>query len=328
MFKGIEPLMKAIRVEQFGSPEVMQYADIPEKDVVSHHVIVEMKAVGVNPVDTYIRSGNYSYAADMPFTPGFDGAGIIKKTSKEVLNLHVGEKVYVTGKSSGTYAQEVMIDASQVYPLPDNLNFDQGAAIGIPYATAYRALFHKAKAVADEIVFIHGASGGVGLAALQLAKMAQLKVIASAGSKAGMTLVQQLGADYVIDHRKKDVVEEVMKATSGNGVDIILEMLANVNLVDDLKVVAKGGRIIVIGNRGSVKINPRDLMLRDSLVSGMLIFNTPVDDMKRIHKSLYEAFKTECVFPIIWQKFILEDAASAHKKIEHSRALGKVVLIP
>lgn len=155
--------------------------------------------------------------------------------------------------------------------MPDRLSFAQGAGINVPYATAYRALFQKAQTKDGETVLVHGASGGVGIAAVQLAVAAGLRVIGTAGSERGLQLVREQGAHQVRDHRQPGYLD-------GIEVDVIMEMLANVNLAKDLTALAKFGRVVVIGSRGNVEITPREIMRRDATVLGMLLFNIPAQE--------------------------------------------------
>ena len=173
--------MKAIRVHQFGDPEVMHLEELPDPRPGPGQVVVRVKAVGVNPVDTYIRTGTYTQPP-LPYTPGLDAAGIVESAGEGVKQVRPGDRVYLAGSLSGTYAERALCETSHVQPLPQAVSFSQGAGVSVPYATAYRALFHRAKAVPGEVVLIHGASGGVGLAALQIARAAGLTVIGTTGT--------------------------------------------------------------------------------------------------------------------------------------------------
>ena len=258
--------MKAIRVHGFGDPDVMKLEETPDVKAGAGQVVIRVYAAGVNPVDTYIRQGTYAIEPDLPYTPGIDAAGTIESVGAGVENVAVGDRVYAAGTLSGAYAEHALCNASQVHPLPDNVSFAQGAGIFIPYATAYRGLFQRARAVAGEVVLVHGSSGGVGTAAVQLARAAGLTVIGTCGSDRGQALVAEQGAHHVLDHHDPNYLQQVMDLTDGRGVDVILEMLANVNLGNDLSLLAREGRVVVIGSRGTVEINPRDAMARDGPV--------------------------------------------------------------
>src|SRR5438045_7516136 len=233
-----------------------------------------MHGIGVNPVETYIRAGKYARLPALPYTPGNDGAGVIEETGDSVTTFKPGDRVYIAGSISGTYAEFTLCKTEQVHRLPTNVSFAQGAAMGTPYATAYRGLFQRADARPGETVLVHGASGGVGTATVQLARARGLRVFGTAGSDEGRKLAREQGAHEVFDHRAPDHFEHVMKATGGRGVDVIVEMLANVNLGRDLTILAKRGRVVIIGSRGRVEIDPRDAMQRDADVRGMAIPHT------------------------------------------------------
>jgi NADPH2:quinone reductase len=255
--------MKAIRVHAFGGPENLKYEDAPDPKPGPGQIVVRIRATGVNPVETYIRSGIYG-PKEFPYTPGTDAAGTIEAVGANA-SVKVGDRVFVTGSSTGTYAELALCNATQVFPLPEKLGFQQGAAIGVPYGTAYRALFTRGGAKAGETVLVHGASGGVGVASVQLAREAGLRVIGTASTERGKKLVKEQGAVEVLDHSNPDYLKQLMDLTGGKGVELIMEMAAHINLGKDLTVLAKRGRVIVIGNRGPVEINARDTMARDDV---------------------------------------------------------------
>jgi NADPH2:quinone reductase len=319
--------MKTLRVKAFGGPEVLEVVEVELPPLKSTDVAVAVRAIGVNPVDTYLRSGS-NPALPLPYTPGFDAAGVVSAVGNEVRHVAPGDRVYVGGSQAGTYAEQVVCAAAQVYPLPAGLSFEQGAAIHIPYATAFRALFHRARARGGERVLVHGASGGVGLACVQLARAAGLIVFGTTGTDAGRELVLREGAHEVFDHRQPDHLARVVERTHGLGVEIILEMLANVNLGQDLAALAQRGRVVVIGSRGKVEITPRDAMFRDAAILGMTLFNVGPDDMASIHAALGAGFANGTLRPVIGRRFSLTEAARAHAAVLEPGALGKIVLLP
>ena len=319
--------MKAIRVHQFGGPEVLQLEEIATPQPGPGQVLVRLRAIGVNPVETYQRSGSNPKLA-LPWTPGMDAAGVIESVGEGVENVRPGDRVYTSDTLTGAYAEFALCAPNQVHRLPANLSFPQGAAINIPYATAYRALHQRARALAGETVFIHGASGGVGIAATQIARAAGLTVIGTAGTEAGRRLVLEQGAHQALDHRAPDYLAQAMALTGGRGVDIILEMLANVNLAKDLPLLAKFGRVIVIGSRGKVEITPRDLMARDADVRAMMLFNATDAELAGIHAALGAGLENGTLRPIIGRERPLAEAALAHGQILEPGACGKIVLLP
>lgn len=320
--------MKAIRVHVFGGPEVMKTEDVANPQPLEGQVVVAVRAAGVNPVDTYIRTGTYAVKPNLPYTPGIDAAGVVESVGAGVSGLRSGQRVYVAGNVSGAYADKTLCTAGQVYPLPDNVSFAQGAGLFVPYGTAYRGLFQRAVAKAGESVLIHGASGGVGTAAVQLARAAGLTVIGTGGSERGRALIKAQGAHFVVDHQDPAYLEQIMDFTGGKGVNIVLEMLANVNLGKDLTLLARGGRVVVIGNRGTVEINPRDTMARDACIMGMVLLNAPPEDMAGIHAGIYAGLEIGALKPVVGKELPLSEAAQAHLAVMEGGAYGKIVLIP
>ena len=320
--------MKAIRIEQFGDPEVMRLVNLPDPKVSGKQILVRIEAAGVNPVDTYIRSGNYARKPELPYTPGSDGAGVVISVGPEVDNVKSGQRVFLSGSISGTYAEVAVCTPEQVHPLPDMVSFAQGAALALPYATAFRALFHRGQIRAGETVLVHGASGGVGTAAVQLAHGAEITVFGTAGSAEGRKLVRELGADAVFDHKDSAYRQAILDATNGRGVDCILEMLANINLGEDLRLLAHSGRVVVIGSRGSVEINPRDAMMKDADIRGMILLNATAEELAAIYQELGKQLAAGRISPVIGREIPLADAAESHRTVMASNALGKIVLIP
>jgi NADPH:quinone reductase len=318
--------MKAIRVHEFGGPEVLRLEEVPTPRPGPGEVLVRMHATGVNPVETYIRAGTYARLPELPYTSGNDGAGVVEQVGSDVTEFKRGGRVYIAGSMSGTYAEFALCKKEQVHPLPANVSFAQGAAVGTPYATAYRGLLQRAVAEPGETVLVHGASGGVGTAAVQLARAHGLRVLGTAGSNAGIKLAREQGAHEVFDHRTPEHFEQVMKATGGHGVDVIVEMLANVNLGKDLTILAKRGRVVIIGSRGRVEINPRDTMQRDADVRGMILPNTPPAELASIHAALVAGLENGTLRPVIGKEFPLADATEAHRAVMEPGAIGKIVL--
>ena len=305
----------------------MRLQEVPDPEAGVGQVVVSVRAAGVNPVDAYIRAGNYSRKPALPYTPGTDAGGVIESVGKDV-TLNVGTRVYISGSVTGAYAEKALCLEADVHELPSTVTFPQGAAINVPYATAYRALFQRAHAAPGEYVFVHGASGGVGIAALQLARAAGLRVLGTAGSPKGMELVLHEGAHYALDHRAPDHFEKALALTDGRGVDVVLEMLANVNLGKDLKILAPGGRVVVVGSRGQIEIDPRDAMIHDAAVLGMLLFNIPERELKGIHCALFSGLENGVLRPVIGKELPLAEAPKAHEDVLKSNAYGKMVLIP
>ncbi|KAL7386728.1 hypothetical protein ABVT39_012563 [Epinephelus coioides] len=322
-------LMRAIRVSEFGAPSVLRLcSDVPVPQPGHRQVLIRVHACGVNPVETYIRAGTYARKPPLPYTPGTDVAGVVETVGEGVTAVKAGDRVFTTATESGAYAEYTVAADDCVHKLPSALDFNQGAAIGIPYFTAYRALIHKAHTKPGETVLIHGASGGVGVAACQLSRALGLKVLGTAGTSEGMKLVLNNGAHQAFNHREEGYTQKIMEATEGKGIDVIVEMLSNVNLSKDLQMLAFGGRVTVVGCRGSIEINPRDTMAKESSIIGVALFFSKPEETKECAALLYAGMEAGWLRPVVGSQYPLEKAAQAHHDIiECPGAAGKTVLI-
>ncbi|XP_063795143.1 zeta-crystallin-like isoform X2 [Pseudophryne corroboree] len=290
-------VMRAIRVLEFGKPDVLKlFTDVPLPSPGDNQVLIRVHACGVNPLETYIRSGGHAIKPNLPYTPGSDTAGVVDAVGRNVASLKKGDRVFTTGTITGGYAEYTVAAEDTVFPLPEKLNFKQGAALSIPYFTAYRALFTKAHGRPGEVVLVHGASGGVGIAACQIARAYGFKVFGTAGSAEGLDIVLQNGAHKVFNHREKDYIEKIQEAAGEDGVNIILEMLSNVNLSNDLKLLSVGGRVM--------------------------------EDWKEAGAALIGGMEAGWLNPLIGPEYPLEKAPQAHEDIiESSGATGKMVFV-
>lgn len=304
----------------------MTLKEVPKPDLADDQVLVKIEFAGVNPVDCYIRAGTYAALPPVGYTPGMDGAGTIESVGKQVRGYRKGQRVYVAGSVSGTYAEFCVCNPIQLHPLPRQSSFEEGACIGIPYATAAYALFHRASLRRGQSVLVHGATGGVGIAAIQLAKRAGLRVFATGGSDAGRVLLQRQGADAVFDHHQPGYEQGILEASEGVGVDLIVEMLANANLGRDLQMLSTNGCVAVVGSRGMVQIQPRELMVRDGDIRGIMLAKAPPGVIGRIHTELLSGFTDGSLRPVIRSVFALERAMEAHHLQMTPGALGKVIL--
>jgi NADPH:quinone reductase len=320
--------MRAIRVSQFGGPEVLKLEEIPTPAPAAGQVLVHVRAAGVNPYEAAQRAGTYAIKPPLPYTPGSDAAGVVESVGAGVTRVKAGDRVYTARTLSGSYAEYTLAQENQVQPLPDDVEFAQGAGIWVPYGTAYHALFHSAQAHAGESVLIHGASGGVGTAAVQMARAIGLTIFGTAGTEPGLELIKREGASHAFNHTKAGYEDEILKATDGKGVDIILEMLANVNLAKDLKLLALNGRVIVIGNRGEITINPRELMTRRGSIRAFTLWAITEQETKEIYAGLNAGLSNGTLLPVVGKEIPLAEAARAHKEILEPGSAGKIVLIP
>jgi NADPH2:quinone reductase len=323
--------MRRILVRQHGGPEVMQIDESPTPKPGPSEILVRIRAAGVNPVDTYIRMGVHARKPQLPYVPGFDGAGEVEAVGSDIKKIKPGNRVYIASDNVamagvGTYSDYALCRPTEVHPLPDRVSFAQGAAIGVPYATVIRA-FTRAGAKPGDTILVHGATGGVGLGCVQMGYAHGMFVIGTGGTERGLQTVRENGADVVLNHHDANYLDGVMQATEGRGVDIVLEMAAHLNLDKDLGVLAKGGRVISIGSRGRVEIDPRGTMGREADIRGILLFNLGQPELSSIHAAIVAGLRSGIFNPIVGREMPLADAPKAHEAVLAPGALGKIVLM-
>ncbi len=321
--------MRRIRVHTFGGPDVLHIEDAEDPRPGAKQVLIRVEAAGVNPYETYARAGAYGARnPTLPYTPGSDAAGTVLAVGEGVRDLAPGERVFAMGTITGSYAELALCERVRVHILPSHIGFTQGAGLFVPYATAYRALFQLARIAPSETLLVHGASGGVGLAALQFARAAGLTVIGTAGTDRGLELIARQGAHHAVNHHAAEYQKNIVELTQGRGVDAILEVLANVNLGHDLRMLAAGGRVVVIGSRGDATITPRDLMARDASIMAMTLWNVPAEGLARIGCAIRAGLESGFLHPVVGLELPLAQAAEAHRRVAAPGALGKIVLVP
>ena len=324
--------MKAIRVHSFGGPEVLKLDEVDDPIPGPGEVVIDVCAAGINPADTYMRNGTYAIVPKLPYIPGGDAGGVVCAIGAGVREFQVGDPVFVGTALSvdltGCYAEKVKRRASEVRDLPPGVSFGAATAFGVSYTTAHYSLFERGGAHAGETVFIHGASGSVGTSAIQLAKRAGLTVIGSGGTAKGLELIVKEGADHAVDHTKKGYLDELKRLTGGKGPELILEMLANINLAADMDLAAKYGRIIVIGNRGEITINPRAAMIKELDIRGIVLWNATPEQVQSMMKDILAGVTAGAIRPIIGREMPLAEAAAAQVAVLKPGAYGKIVLVP
>ncbi|WP_417552701.1 NADPH:quinone reductase [Marinomonas fungiae] len=317
--------MKAMQVNDYGPASDLTLVDADKPTINADQILVQVGASGVNPVDTYIRSGSNNYTASFPHTPGNDGAGTIVEVGANVANFQIGQRVYFSRNLTGSAAEFAVCLPTHTFPLANALSFAEGACLGIPYTTAHRALFGRAHAQAGDKVLVHGATGAVGLATVQLALAAGMHVVASAGTIEGANLLRAQGVQEIIMHNQEGYLAPYQSLQ--NGFDVIIEMLANHNLDQDLKALAFGGTVTVIGNRGTVDINPRDLMARDAAVIGVALANAKPEELARIAKAMLPLFEKGVLKPVVRREYALNELAQAHEDVLKTGAQGNLVVV-
>lgn len=317
--------MKAIRIHQYGGPEVLKFEDVADPVAKEGELLVRVRAVGVNPVDTYVRNGTYAIKPELPYIPGGELAGEIAAGPRK------GERIFAHGTAgprlTGACAELAVVRETDAYPLPAHLSFAQGAAIPVAFGTAWRALFDRGRLQAGQAVLIHGASGGVGSAAVQIAAAHGATVIGTASTSAGQKLVRDAGAAHVFNHKDADYREQIKAATNGKGVDVIIEMLANVNLDHDLDLLAPGGTVVVVGSRGRIEIDPRRTMVKESIVTGMTFWGGGEPAIHRAFAGISALLARKAITPIVGSEVPIQHAARAHEEVMQDGSTGKIVLI-
>lgn len=326
--------MHAIELYTTGAPEVMTYKQVEPPTPAAYEVLIEVKAIGVNPVDTYIRAGDYALQQPLPYTPGWECAGEVVALGVGVEDFKVGDRVYTTRTISGAYAEQCTAHVDFVHPLPDRIDWLEGAAVGIAYGTAYRALFDRGEGQPNDWVLIHGASGGVGLAAVQLAAARGLRCIGTASSAEGQQLVLSSGAIAVVNHRNDKHLQQAIKKALAidptmEGFNVIVEMAAHINLQADLHVIARHGKLVVVGSRGSLMFDPRSTMGKEIDVRGAMIYGASAQARRRMHAAIFAGLRDGTLSPRVGKTYPLREAAQSHIDITSDAAkMGKLILIP
>jgi NADPH2:quinone reductase len=321
--------MIAIRAHEFGGPDTLRVDELPEPTPGPRQVRVRLHAVGVNPFDTYMLTGTYPIKPALPYSPGADGAGVVDAVGPDVTSVRAGDRVYIGGTadhmSYGAYRQLVLCTPAQVHPLPEHIPFAEGAAINVPYVTAHSSLA-RANLKSGDVLLVHGASGAVGVATVQLARGAGVTVIGTAGTEEGLALVTAQGAQHAVDHRDAGHVERVQALTGGRGPDAVIEMLANVNLDHDLTMLAPRGRIVIVGNRGRIEIDPRKIMAKQAIVTGFTLWGLTEEARQQAHQALGAALAAGTLRPVVGLELPLAEAAEGHRRVMAPGARGKIVL--
>jgi len=321
--------VKAVMIDRYGGGEVLHVADAPVPDPGPGQVRVRVRAAGVNPADTYMVRGGYEFVdVPLPWIPGYDEAGEVDALGPDVTGLAAGQRVFVAGtlgNNPGAFAEYHIASAAVCLPLPDRISFEEGAALGVPYVTAYRALFQRAHLRPSETVLVHGASGGVGQACVQFARARGATVVATAGSVEGLELARAQGAHVTVDHTAPDHTDLLRAAVPG-GYDVVAEMAASSNLTDDIALVARGGRIVVIGARGPVDVAPRGLMRPEAAILGVALWNAEEVEQREALAAIAAGVAAGTLRPRIDSVVALERAGEAFDRVTSGHRHGKVVL--
>ncbi|GAE26388.1 zinc-containing alcohol dehydrogenase [Halalkalibacter wakoensis JCM 9140] len=318
--------MKAVVYEQYGDPTVLTVKEVDQPSIQSNEVLIQVKASGINPVDTYFRKG-IRQVDSFPHIPHFDVAGEVVEVGTDVTNLQVGDRVWATN-AKGASAEYVAVSADLVFPLAENATFEDGAAIAMPYMTAYLSLFNRGQLKENEAVLVYGGAGAVGHAAIQLAKKAGAFVIATASNQVKADIAKKAGADEVIVYKTDDLVTKVKELTNHAGVSLILDMSFSENMEADLEVLALGGRIITIGSPvdNTPPLMWRQLNMKHASLIGVLLFTAPKNELIQAGQHISTELKNGTLTSHIGKVFSYTEAAKAHETLEKKEYSGRIIL--
>ena len=323
--------MKAIVFDKTGGPEVLALSDVPKPDVRPGMVLIKVHAIGVNFADTRFRQGTYVVKPKLPDTPGMEAAGVIEAVGDGVTDLRVGMRVAAFTVKS--YAEYCQAPAPMVIPLPDGVSFVDGAAFPIQVMTAYHMLHTADSTGPGKTVLVHSAAGGVGLVAVQLAKVAGARVFGTVSSDAKAQLVKDHGADAVINYATGKFADEVLRLTDGRGVDLILDAVGKPTFEEGLRCLATLGHLILYGRAGGPTdpLNVATLSAKSQKVSGFMVPTITRNFPEKTRESAARCFalmREGRLALHIGKTFPLAQAADAHRYLESRQSTGKLVLIP
>jgi NADPH:quinone reductase-like Zn-dependent oxidoreductase len=324
--------VKAVRIHKYGGPEVLVYEDVPDPEPGPQQVLVRVEAATVNPVDVAVREDRFPTPKQPPKIIGSDGAGVVERVGEAVVEVHPGDEVLFSGLgvgSEGSYAELAVIAEAQAVPKPASLSFVDAAALGMVFPTAYYGLFTRGDLKEGETVLVQGGAGGVGSASIQLAKARGARVLTTVSGAEAADLVRSLGADEVIDYKADDVVARVKELTDGRGVDLVHELVISVNLPTDLKLVARGGRIVCTGQGPSPEVTlPIGAAIAgDATLLFMNLNNAKRAGVAAIMSEIAAMAAAGTVRAVVGATLPLREARRAHELLEGSH-LGKIVLLP
>jgi NADPH2:quinone reductase len=323
--------MKAIVFAQTGGPEVLAQADVPKPDVRPGGVVIKNHAIGVNFADTRFRQGTYTVKPKLPDIPGMEAAGVIEAVGEGVTNLRPGMRV--AAFTSRAYAEYCAAPAFMAIPLPDSVSFVDGAAFLIQALTAYHLLYTVDTIRPGRSVLVHAAAGGVGLAAVQLAKAAGARVFGTVSSDSKAALAKEAGADVVINYVKDRFADEVLRLTADRGVDLILDAVGKPTFEEGLRCLAPFGHIALYGRAGGAP-DPLNLSVLSPKSQKVSAFSLPTltrgfpDKTRESAERCFALMREGRLKVYISKTYPLAQAAEAHRYLESRESTGKLILLP
>ena len=323
--------MKAAFIEQTGSPDVIQYADIEAPKPGPNQVLIETKAVSVNPIDTYVRSGKVAFELPKPYVLGCDAAGVVVEVGKDVEKFAVGDRVWCTNQGllgkQGTFAEQIAVDSQWCYSLPDTVDFATGAACALVGVTAHLGLFRCAGLEGGETVFVIGGTGGVGSMVVQMARASGALVITTGGTAEKCQRALELGADHAIDYSKESIADRVAEIAP-SGVNVFWETRREPDFQLALGMLAQRGRMIVMAGRDAKPEFPvGPFYVNECSLHGFVMFKATALEMKRCAKDMKKWLKKGKLQANIAHTLPLSKAAEAHRIQESDNVGGKIVLM-
>ena len=323
--------MKAILISKTGGPEVLKLKNIKLKDPKANEVLIENKAIGLNYIDTYHRSG--LYPLNLPSNIGMEGSGIIKKIGSKVKKFKIGDKVAYASSPLGSYATHRIFPTKTLIKIPKSINFDIAATLMTKGITAYY-LLHKTYAVkSGEIILFHAAAGGVGQILCQWAKSLGCKVIGTVGSEKKIKLAKSYGCDHVINYSKEDFVKKVLKITKGKGVSVVYDGVGKKTFDGSIDCLKIRGMMVSFGN-ASGALDP--LMVSKSIQPKCLYFTRPTgnhytqtrEDLEEAANKVFRMYRERKINIKIFKKYPLSSVIEAHNDLEARKITGPAIIVP
>lgn len=325
-------MTKAFVIHEYGGPEVMKWEDVEVGDPGPDEVRIRHKAVGLNYIDVYHRTGFYPLPS-LPATPGLEGAGVVVSVGSQVTDLKPGDRVAYEGLPTGAYAEERLIPSDRLLALPESIDFEQAAGMMLKGMTARYLLYGCYDAGPGDVALVHAAAGGVGQILVQWAKHKGADVIATVGSAAKAEIARDRGADLVIDYNQEDFAERVLDVTGGDGVNVVYDGVGQATFMKSLDCLRTFGTMVSFGNAsGAVEpFNINTLASKGSLFltrPSLMTYTAKREDLLEHARDLFEVVEKGAVVVSVEQTRPLAEAPKAHTDLEARRTTGATVLIP
>lgn len=329
--------MKAIQIRQTGSYSVLTYEDVPLPSPKSNEVLIRVKFIGVNFVDSLIRSGSLPpiVRPELPMIPGVECSGIVEATGSDVEHVKPGDPVVFFGKQGiGCYAEYMVGEAAHVTPVPSQVPLDEAAVLPVNYFTAYDMLHHIGAVKRGQTILVHPAAGGVGTALIQLAKLTGVRIIGLVGSDEKKAYIKKQGADYGINYKTENVVERIMEITNGEGVHVSFNATSGQTIMRDAEILATFGQIIVFGTLNGLPAGALEEIYSRFITKSIAVrvysvysqYDQNYDQYDQALKQLLHYLADGLIKPQIYQSFHLSEAPAAHRLLDQGITKGKILL--